>query len=114
MGEQLCRSTDPETSREAAAIMLEPGKQSFMLQVALKVLRENPGSTARELDCFAGFADGSIRKRLRELERRGLAYTEGTRRCRFTGRKVQTWWPRVSSESTARTSQGATNGNGAS
>lgn len=88
---QLARTEHPETSKRAARELMP--KVGSAMAKALRLLQENPGSTASELDAVAGTPAGSIRKRLNDLRERGLSFTKGSRRCHITGRQAQLWYP---------------------
>lgn len=46
-----------------------------------------------ELDDIAGTPAGDVRKRLPELERKGLAYRYGERKSEISGNNCAVWWP---------------------
>ena len=88
-GHTLSRRTDPETSHEAARSLPLGDRMTF----ALSILTLRPGSTASELDAATLAPSGTVRKRLNDLRKRGLAKTDGTRTCRVTGKRAQVWRP---------------------
>jgi hypothetical protein len=76
------------------------GNRTF---IAYSLVTDHPGSTARELDSKQRNSEGTIRKRLSELEKRSRIKRGTPKRCGVTGRMSQTWWPCPESE-VARTS----------
>lgn len=89
--EQLSRWGDPPTSKAAA---MEVAGESFgdRMRLAYSVLKANQGRTSNELDRAAGFADGTIRKRLNDLRKFGFAKASGYRKCNVSGKRCQLWW----------------------
>ena len=88
----LFRRTDPATSREAAAHMVETGKLGEAQQRVLALVRRSPGLTALMLAEVAGEWDPRvINRRLPELERLGLI-RRGEPKRQGTGRRAVTWW----------------------
>ena len=89
----LSRREDPGTSKQAAWALWASGKLGKMVTRAASIVKWHPGSTASELDDYAGVTDGAIRKRLNDAKKLGLIKQEGTRKCRVTGRNAILWWP---------------------
>lgn len=87
------RPSDPSTSHLAEAEITGDGSRARMMRKALELVRTHPGCTANELDQLAGSKDGSIRKRLTDLEKAGLVRTGEVRKSRVTGKLNQTWYP---------------------
>tara|TARA_R110000751_G_scaffold92616_1_gene181169 strand:+ start:173 stop:475 length:303 start_codon:yes stop_codon:yes gene_type:complete len=80
----LSRTTDPDTSREAAqTVPVQTAKNA-----ALRCVEQYPFMTAQELERQAGVYNGVIRKRLKSLERDGLIKKVGTNTCSVTGRRA--------------------------
>lgn len=86
------RISDPPTSHEAERDITASGERARMEAQALEAVRRYPGSTANELDAAYGFTDGTIRKRLCELRKKGLVRLGDDRKSRITGKKTQTWY----------------------
>lgn len=107
--EAMSGRTDPDTSRQAAARMVESGALGRHQQWALDLVRTFPGSTCPELANRAGdnIIDGDVERlrqqcgrRLNELEKAGLIYREGTREgCSL-------WWPTNERAEVAASAQG--------
>ncbi len=93
---ELSRSGDPDTSRDGAEYIKV--KLGEAMQFAYDQLRANPGSTASELDHGTGYTDGTVRKRLNDLHKVGLAFRSGKRRCGITGRMAYLWFPRTEAD----------------
>jgi DNA-binding transcriptional ArsR family regulator len=86
------RSSDPATSHEAARELDRSGERRRAAMRALQAVRDHPGLTANELELVCGVTDGSIRKRLKELERMGLVRRGEVRVSGVSGKRNQTWW----------------------
>ena len=96
---ELFRSSDPDTSREAAEHITKNGDVSKARLEVLEVLKLNPGTTSRELAlCDSEVQHESFHNRLPELERLGAAHRGEPRKCRVTGRRVTTWYPGLKGE----------------
>ena len=89
---ELARSDDPPTSHLAAEQIIE--SLGDHMHRAYELLCGNPGSTAAELDFINASPDGKVRKRLNDLRKVGLAFTDGTKRCAVSGRTSYRWFPR--------------------
>jgi predicted HTH transcriptional regulator len=89
----IARNSDPATSHQAAAEITADGSRDSMCETAYKLLKANPGSTAKELDKLAGANDGQIRKRLSDLAKAKLAVKGAARKCGVSGKSAQTWHP---------------------
>lgn len=88
----LVRSRDPETSHAAAAGIQADGTLDHDLALAFQCVKEQPGSTATELEDHYCVRDGKIRKRLAQLaDSRGVIRRGPARKCRVTGKTAQTW-----------------------
>jgi hypothetical protein len=84
------RGSDPITSHEAEAHIRSTGKLGKLQDLVLDLLRQNPGSTARELDSRF-ILDGVAHRRLIELERRGLVVRGEARTSKWHERRAITW-----------------------
>jgi len=88
----LSRSTDPETSHDAAWHVVK--RLGEIQRWVLKIVEEWPGSTASELADAKGIGDPrQINRRLPELEEQGRVRRGEARECQITGRKAATWFP---------------------
>lgn len=92
----LARPSHPQTSRDAAAQMIETGRLAEHERVALSLVRLHPGMTGGELDEIAGAKKREVSKRLAGLTekkqiRRGDKHE--VRVCEVGGNNCATWWP---------------------
>lgn len=91
----LARTTDPQTSKDAAQAMSGSPALGNAQQLALFLVRQCPGLTANALARLAGVDDPrKINRRLRELARLDLIDDYGTHVDPETGRKGVRWWPK--------------------
>lgn len=99
---ELARTSDPATSKSAAAAMVESGALASTLDHVWQLLRARQDSTARELARTHEDYDNA-HKRLPELERLGFVVRVGTRRCSVTNRPATVWraLPRALAEASA-------------
>jgi hypothetical protein len=88
---KLARSTDPETSHEAAREHVRSGAQAAQKATVLEALRRLGRVTSAELAQAAGLDRYMVARRLPDLSRDGRAAQDGERECRVTGRKAVTW-----------------------
>ena len=87
MHNQTYRNTDPITSRQPVA------NKPKLQAIALKLISDNPGITAGEIEARAvsmGLGSG-LWKRLNELEKKSMISRDGYVRFNGTGR-LQTKW----------------------
>jgi len=94
--DMLSRTTDPNTSREAARQMIDSGALNAQSQFVYSVLVDNQGLTSRELADIGG---GDIHqqrarfaRRLPDLAKRGLAAQGESRLCKACNRLCVTWF----------------------
>lgn len=88
--ERLARSTDPDTSHEAARAVLPNLGQ--LQQALYEAVREHPGRTMNELANLKGERDPrTFNRRASELEKAGAIRVERTRLCKVSGRRARTW-----------------------
>lgn len=87
------RTTDPDTSHEAAEHMAESGKQAFQQNLAVLAVRAYPGHTSLEIAEAKHQCRFMLARRLPECEKLGLVYRGPARQCRESGRKAATWHP---------------------
>lgn len=94
------RSTDPDTSHEAAeAIRSEAERQC---DEVLAMVAARPGLTSRELAAHFGVDRYMVARRLPELrDARGAVTCGDKRRCRVSGLAAMTWWPVAQSRGAA-------------
>jgi hypothetical protein len=89
------RSSDPDTSVEAAHELVSSGRLNSQCRAVLDALRRLDGSTSAELGQTIDLGENSRHvagRRLPDLERRGLVRRGDPRKCRATGRRALTWW----------------------
>ena len=88
--ERLARSTDPETSHEAARAVVP--RLGQLQQQLLEVVREHPGRTMNELAQLKGERDPrTFNRRASELEKAGVIRVGVTKTCSVSGRRARTW-----------------------
>lgn len=86
----LARTTDPQTSHEAAHHA--EGRLGVYQWEALTACRAHPGCTASEMAKARGWDDPRvINRRLGELARAGMVRAGEPRTCAVTGRRAMTW-----------------------
>ena len=94
--DMLSRTTDPETSREAARQMIESGALNAQSQFVYSVLADNQGLTSRELADIGGGDVHQQRarfsRRLPDLVKRGVATQGEARICKACKRTCVTWF----------------------
>ena len=88
---KLTRNTDPETSSEAAANMVESGALASQRRTILKCVIENPDLTGAEMELIDGVGRGVPSRRLIELVRLGLIKVSGKRPSKTNGNMMQTY-----------------------
>ena len=90
MSTALARTTDPQTSHDAAK---HAERRLGLYQwEALQSCRAHPGCTASEMARARGWDDPRvINRRLAELARAGMVRAGEPRTCAVTGRRAMTW-----------------------
>ena len=91
--EPLARKSDPPTSHQAAASLVDEGKLGNMQRMVLALIREHPGLTGSELDEISPGRKGQAHKRLKELERKNLIYAGEIRTCTISRQLARAYWP---------------------
>ena len=93
-------NADPATSAAAERRVTVSGRRNRNVDIALAILRRNPGCTGHEL-----FAAGSeeerrelvafpeLYRRLNDLRHAGKARQTDARKCRIKGTRMVTWEP---------------------
>lgn len=89
------RSTDPETSHEAAAAITESGERAKQQDRAAAAVRKHPGLTSAELAQAIGMNRYALARRLPEVETAKEVVKGAARTCEVSRRKAVTWWPVV-------------------
>jgi hypothetical protein len=85
------RHDDPWTSSHAEDEITEDGSRGTMVEVALELVKRNPGKSANELEYIGGFRDGQLRKRLNDLLKLGCVKKAEVHDSSVTGKPNQTW-----------------------
>jgi hypothetical protein len=85
------RKTDPQTSHEAAG-RFDPTLHRAMIYSGILA---NPGLTCAELAQRIGLGYFQISKRMKEIQRLGLAVPGETRICTVNGSRMRTWYART-------------------
>jgi CRP-like cAMP-binding protein len=88
----LSRTTDPQTSREAAALMDATGTATAHRDACLAEVKRLPGQTAAEIAKALGLERHEPSRRLPELRQRGLVRNGTSRICAVQGHRSMTWW----------------------
>ena len=83
------RRHDPSTSKAAAESM--HGEASEHHELILAVLNDHEGLTATEIGCRCKLSSVQVARRMKELERLGLAETTGETRRTEAGRQARVW-----------------------
>jgi hypothetical protein len=101
MDSPIARTTDPQTSHQAAA-QHTLGKRAIRQRQVLNLICRVPGQTSGELaramhsahpELPIAVAVESPHKRLADLEQKGLVEKGRTRPCRDSGYDRITWYP---------------------
>lgn len=87
----IARDRDPVTSQLAAREVRESGIEDTQCAEVLRALKQTPGLTSRELAVRHGIERYTVARRLPTLRERGLATTDGMRKCAISGRMVIVW-----------------------
>ena len=85
------RTTDPDTSHEAAARHSASGARGTNAERVLQSMVRGYPETFREIALRAGMDCVEVMRRLNDLRRSGLVGIDGKRKCRITGTRMQTW-----------------------
>jgi len=92
--EPLARTSDPATSKSAAATYTASGQRGTDKSRLLGWLKANGaknGMTSHEIASHGVFAHPTVHKRLPDLRRDGLVVNGPARTCTVTGRSSLTW-----------------------
>lgn len=87
----LARSSDPVSSHDAAAEVVESGRHETQCAAVLAAVTRWPGLTSRELAARMGIDRYTVARRLPTLRDRGQVVQRGTRRCSVGRRSAVTW-----------------------
>ena len=89
---KLARRADPETSKEAAEVIVP--HLVGLHQWAVECVRKSPGKTSRELAVeYCPTDPRTINRRLGECERLKLVRRGKARTCTVSGRSAAVWYP---------------------
>lgn len=86
------RSTDPDSSHDAAAENTRSGARASQQHRVLMWVRRWPGRTSREIAALANVDRYMVARRLPELEPTHIRKGD-LRKCAVTHTKAVTWWP---------------------
>lgn len=86
------RTTDPETSHEAADFVRETGTKAAHQQLIVDAVRRMPGLTVIEIGVQVGLSHVKVGKRMKELETAQRVFRGDKRRV--DGLSYLTWWPK--------------------
>lgn len=89
----LARTTDPDTSHEAATHMTVSGKRALQMGIAVVAVTARPGLTSLELAKASKQCRFMLARRLPEAEEQNKVYRGPVRQCRESGRRAATWYP---------------------
>lgn len=87
----ISRTSDDETSHEAAEKLNRSGRRDTQKGIVLTALRAHPGSTASEIGSRSHLGQHVVARRLPDLLRDQLVYKTEARECRITGNRARTW-----------------------
>lgn len=94
----IARTTDADSSHEAAAAITQSGARGQHALEALAAVRLAPGETSAEIAAQPGMSLDvqQVRKRLSDLMQTtplAMIHQGAIRKCRVSGRRQLTWWP---------------------
>ena len=90
----IARTTDPQSSHEAAAEHTASGRRESHVARVTNAVRSRPGHTGREIAQRLGMDYHETVRRLNDARQRGVIYQGDRRHCRAGSRgRVVTWWP---------------------
>lgn len=87
----LARSTDPQTSHEAAEKLVSSGALTKQMTLVLDVLRKHGPCTSAELAERSGLDRYVVARRLPDLQKRQRATKVTARVCSVGGNKATVW-----------------------
>lgn len=90
----VAHACDPLTSHEAALAVTASGVRARHAEIVLQLVQAKPGATAIELmaaQVGTDLTEYQIRRRLVDLEAKGLVEKGAARACLVRGTKMVTW-----------------------
>ena len=81
------------TSIEALLYVTSTGRLSTQRMLVGKAIAKHPGLTASELDAILKIGPVSVRRRLSDLKKDGLAVRGAPRKAAGRAIRECTWWP---------------------
>jgi hypothetical protein len=90
---QNYRSTDPDTSRQAAEMVTAIGARADHVGRIIRAVRVHPGRTSAELAQLTGLERHEAARRTADAEHQGSIHKGAPRVCSVGGRSAVTWWP---------------------
>ena len=90
----ISRTSDPDTSAEAAHAVTASGKRSRNAEIVLALVKQYPGCTAVELQRKPGHEldRHEVSRRLADLATRGYVYKGAQRACQVNGTQMVVWF----------------------
>ena len=87
----IARTTDPDTSYEAAEILNESGVRTTLMEQCLEFVQRFPGHTAGEIGDRTGLGHDRVWRRLSDLKNLGRVIQGPAKQ--WHGRAQVTWLP---------------------
>jgi len=87
----IARTTDPDTSYEAAEIITDTGVRMTLMQTCLEFVQQFPGHTAGEIGDRTGLGHDRVWRRLSDLKNLGRVIQGPAKQ--WHGRAQVTWLP---------------------
>ena len=87
----LSHRHDPDTSRQAAALVDATGTRDDHITIIVSAVRRHPGHTSAELAQITGLERHEAARRTADAEHRGLIRKGPARKCSLSHRAAVTW-----------------------
>lgn len=88
---RLSHRNDPDTSRQAAALVDSTGTRDNHITAIVSAVRRHPGRTSAELAQITGLERHEAARRTADAEHRGLIRKGPARKCSLSHRAAVTW-----------------------
>jgi hypothetical protein len=98
MSQRLARTTDPDTSHQAAERTVASGRRDDHVTRVVAAIRSHPGRTSAELAQITGLERHEAARRTADAEHAGRVRKGPARKCRVSGRAAITWHVPMTSE----------------
>ena len=89
----VARTTDPETSKEAAEVVTTSGQRRSQINAAVRLVRRHPGLTGNELAAYGILTERQLSRRLSDAHDAKLIEPGEARKCSVSGARARTWFP---------------------